>query len=144
MRMISRAFGITSSGGNTRFFLPCTAADNHSGVSASTVEALVRNVCVDNIPKSLETVADALTCISELIPLCASGGFKVSKFVCNDPLVLEAIPDPLRAVGVRSIDFDQVCSQKILGVGWDPISDNFMVSMHAVPGAMMYVVYCLC
>ena len=53
----------------------------------------------------------------------------MSKFICNDPHVLEAIPEPLRVVGVRSIDFDQACPQKSLGVDWDPVSDNFVVSV---------------
>ena len=64
------------------------------------VETLVQNVYVDDIPKSLKTVLDALTCISELILLCASGGFPVSKSVCNEPQVLEAVPGILRVAGV--------------------------------------------
>ena len=77
------------------------------------VKTLVRNVFVHDIPKTLKTASDALTCIYELTPLCASGGFPVSKFMCNDSQVLETVPEILRAAGVRSIDFDQVCSKKI-------------------------------
>ena len=57
--------------------------------------------------------------------------------MCNDLQVLEAISEPMRVVSVWSIDFDQVCPQKTLCVDWDPFSDNFMVSVQAVPGAMI-------
>ena len=93
-----------------------TPADNRTGASPPMVETLVRNMYVDDMPKSHRTVDDAIVCISELILLCASGGFPVSNFACNNWVVLESVPEPLRAAGVRSIDFDQVCLQKTLGV----------------------------
>ena len=87
-----------------------------------------------SVTKSHRTVDDAIVCISELILLCASGGFPVSNFACNNWVVLESVPEPLRAAGVRSIDFDQVCLQKILGVAWAPVTDNFVVLMQPVAG----------
>ena len=62
-----------------------------TGASVPMVGTLVKKVHVDDIPKSHQTDTGAIACISELLLLCARGGFPISKFVSNDCELLETL-----------------------------------------------------
>ena len=82
--MMSQAFDITSSGDNTGHLLWSMALEKHTHVSKATTESVRNNVYVDDIPKSHGSISESIICISELVSLCMSGGFPLSKFISNE------------------------------------------------------------
>ena len=63
---------------------------------------------------------------NNLIEVCASGGFNLTKFISNDVNLLLALPDEKRRKGVKEINIeDQLPTEKALGVLWDIPNDSF-------------------
>lgn len=67
----------------------------------------------------------------QLTDVCAKGGFRLDKWVCNDRSVLSQIPEENRAKDVKMLDLsrDQLPMEKALGVQWDVERDVFTFSI---------------
>ena len=50
---------------------------------------------------------EAVSLIKNVVPVCAAGGFNLTKFISNHPVVLAAIPEEDRKVGVKEHDIDR-------------------------------------
>ena len=70
-------FGGTSSPRCCNYALRRTALDNVASYSKEATNALLRNLYVDDVLKSVPPVRDALTLIQEITDLCKRGGFKL-------------------------------------------------------------------
>ncbi|XP_071056032.1 uncharacterized protein [Onthophagus taurus] len=88
---------------------------------------LKHNVYVDDIVTGASTINETLTLQQELINLLNKGGFKLRKWASNNLDVLTAVSesDLQRPI---SMDYDETCSVKVLGLQWDPCSDQFSFS----------------
>ena len=85
-----------------------TANDNVKDFDAVTVDTLQRNFYVDNCLKSVHTPDAAIQLASQLVELCARGGFNLTKFMSNDHQVLAKIPVEKRATPSLDLDLDEL------------------------------------
>jgi len=90
----------------------------------------IRNInsfYVDDALFGANTIEDALRLQQELIKLLGRGGFHLRKFCANHPIVLEAVPPDCREMEV-TVELDINEGIKTLGVLWNPLSDQFLIS----------------
>lgn len=62
-----------------------------------------------------------------MMNLCKRGGFRLSKWICNDKTVLNSIPEEERVTEVKDIDLDRdhIPLERALGVAWNVEEDVF-------------------
>ena len=67
---------------------------------------------------------DALASMQQM---CAAGGFRLTKFVSNDPRVIETIPVSNKASNFKDIDSSKTTLpiERALGVHWNIENDTF-------------------
>ena len=118
-------FGATSSPSCVNFSLRKTAEDNQEHFPEVISRTVQRNFYVDDCLKATKTTTEALEVIQQLPELLRRGGFHITKWVCNDQSVMEAIPLEERAPPVVDLCANQHTSEKPLGVKWDVTSDVF-------------------
>ena len=90
--MRTHVFGAKSSPCCAAFALRMTATDNLSGADNETIQTVMRNVYVDDICRSCESVEKTINLVSQLCELLKGGGFHVTKFLSNSKHVLSSIP----------------------------------------------------
>ena len=78
-RMRTHVFGAKSSPCCAVYALRATATDNLTGASEEMVRAVFKNVYVDDVCCSCESVDAAKSLISQLCSLLKSGGFHLTK-----------------------------------------------------------------
>lgn len=78
---------------------------------------------MDDLVHSIADEVSAMRLSRELISLFKSGAFDLVKWTSNSQVVLENLPDSHRS----SVDFnvDSNNTSKVLGLSWEPVSDNF-------------------
>ena len=86
----------------------------------------MKNFYVDDLLKSIGSVDAAIGLIGNVIKMCAAGGFKLTKFLSNNPEVLELIPEEDRRIGVKNQDLlaGKLPEEKALGVLWNTNEDT--------------------
>ena len=126
-RMEVHLFGATSSPSCSNFALRKTAQDNKDEFAKDIVKTVKRNFYVDDCLKSVESSERAVDLAVQLSNLLAKGGFRLTKWLCNRPEVLESIPKDERAPSVLDLDLDKdrLPLQRALGLKWDMESDKF-------------------
>ena len=82
--MRTHVFGAKSSPCCAAFALRMTATDNLSGADDETIQTVMRNVYVDDICRSYESVEKTINLVSQLCELLKGGGFHVTKFLSNN------------------------------------------------------------
>ena len=85
-------------------------------------EALTHDIYVDDILTGAGSIAEALTKKQQIIDLLSHGCFCLSKWASNIPELLQSLT-PVISEPI-SLDDDNSCI-KILGLQWDPQSDEF-------------------
>ena len=118
-------FGATSSPSCVNFCLRKMAEDNQEHILEVITRTAQRNFYVDDCLKATKTMTEALEVIQQLPELLRRGGFHITKWVCNDQSVMDAIPLEERAPPVVDLCDNQHTSEKLLGVKWDATSDVF-------------------
>ena len=85
-----------------------------------------RDFYVDNVLKSQKTEKSAIDLVKNVREMCASGGFKLTKFISNSRRVLETIPIEDHAKGLKDLDlkFDSLPIERALDVLWNVESDT--------------------
>ena len=83
-----------------------TAHDNKDLFDAETVKTVHRNFYVDDLLKSVKTVKDAKRLYEQLTLMLASGGFHLTKWICNNREVLDVIPQSVMASQLRNFSLD--------------------------------------
>ena len=74
---------------------------------------------MDDLLKSVDSVSHAIRLVTAVKKMCAAGGFRLTKFVSNDPSVLEGIPFEDRAQHRAQVDLAQPTSiERPLGIHW--------------------------
>lgn len=118
-------FGAVSSPSCANFALRQVVVDNNAQ-NSSAGDVILNNFYVDDMLRSdddLETVKSTVASVQEL---CATGGFNLTKFVCNEREIMDSIPPEKRSVDVsRILDNSTETIERALGVSWCLESDTF-------------------
>ena len=126
-RMTVHPFGAVSSPSCANYALGKTANDNEQEYGGAVAITLRRNFYVDDCLRSVSTEVKAKEQIEGLRQVCAKGGFRLTKFICNRRSVLESIPEEERSKDVKTLDlnYDELPIERALGVQWCVESDTF-------------------
>jgi len=82
---------------------------------------------MDDYLDSIDTVSRAKTSIHNMIKIHRRGGSEIRNWTCSNREVLESIPPHLRSIDDHEIRSSiDLSVERILGMTWDPNSDNFM------------------
>ena len=126
-RMTVHPFGAVSSPSCSNYALQKTANDNEEEYGSAVASTLRRNFYVDDCLRSVSTEVKTKEQIEGLRQVCAKGGFRLTKFICNRRSVLESIPEEERSKDVKTLDlnYDDLPIERALGVQWCVESDTF-------------------
>ena len=91
------------------------------------LKAFMNNILEKGCLKSVATEDQAAALVKELMTLCASGGFHLTKWVSNSRVLLGSIPDHKGAAEVKDLDLehDELPVERALGVQWCTSTDSF-------------------
>ena len=82
---------------------------------------------MDDLFKSVPSLLEACSLQAGLVNLLSLGGFRLTKWISNDKILLTAIPAELRAQSVRTIGEEGILpTERALGVIWDVQKDAFL------------------
>ncbi|XP_048587898.1 uncharacterized protein LOC125571976 [Nematostella vectensis] len=118
-------FGATDSPCAANWTLKKTTTDNAGDFGDTTIETVLHNFYVDDVLKSVDTSASAVTLANELTELCGRGGFNLTKFMSNSREVLAEVPIEKRAAPTLDLDLDELPVERALGVRWNVETDTF-------------------
>ncbi|XP_067045816.1 uncharacterized protein [Acropora muricata] len=126
-RMVVHLFGSTSSPSCASFCLRKTALDNEGDFGHHVIDTVLKNFYVDDCLKTVSSKAVAVQLRIDLCHLLSRGGFRLTKWLCNDKDVLETIPKFERARSVLDLDLSNqnLPHERTLGVQWNMDSDTF-------------------
>ena len=75
--------------------------------------------------KSLDNEKEAIKLVNNVKAMCASGGFKLTKFLSNNKQVLQSIDEADRRQGVKDKDLmGDLPAEQALGMLWDTVTDK--------------------
>ncbi|XP_043113913.1 uncharacterized protein LOC122358188 [Puntigrus tetrazona] len=126
-RMLVHIFGAVSSPSCANYALKKTAEDNEGRVSKEVLNTIRRNFYVDDCLASLPNEEAAISQIQDLRAVCATGGFRLTKWTSNSRPVLASIPDEEKAKEVKELDLDKekLPMERALGIHWSTETDSF-------------------
>ena len=119
--MCAHVFGATSSASCSNYALCRAAVENEAVFGEAAANALHHNFYVDDILKSIEDLDSAKQLVKDVINMCKSGGFHLTKFISNNKELLLSVPENQRRMGAK----DQNLSEKALGICWNLRQDIF-------------------
>ena len=92
---------------------------------------MLKNFYVDDCLKSVKSTKVAVEFRKDLCALLSRGGFRLTKWLCNQKEVLETIPISARAPSVLDLDLNSnvLPTERTLGVQWNMNSDMFTFKM---------------
>ena len=97
-------FGGTSSSSCSNYVLKRISTGGEDQSVKAATKTLQDNVYVDDLLKSLDNEGEAIKLIKNVKAMCASGGFKLTKFLSNSKQVLQSIVEADRRPGVKNKD----------------------------------------
>lgn len=122
MRMKSHLFGGIWCSAASTYALRRTVID-HPNPHPLVVKAIMKCTYVDDCLVSVNSRDDIELLLGELPKTMITGGFPLTKFVVNDPSLIELIPEEDRAKEVR--EFGPESAGRALGVAWNIQDDVF-------------------
>ena len=127
-QMVSHVFGATDSPACAVYALKKTAKDNARDFGNVAVDALLKDVYMDDLIKSVEGTQDAAGVVQEVRSLVARGGFRMHKWMSNKLEILADIAKSELSDSVHNMDFDEteIQIQRTLGMKWDLKHDTFI------------------
>ena len=119
-------FGGTSSASCSNYALCRTAAESESIYGRAAAEALHQKFYVDDLLKSMRDLESAKQLVKDVISMCKSGGFHLTKFISNNKELLLSIPESQRRFGMKNQDlYGDLPNEKALGICWNLKDDTF-------------------
>ncbi|UYV74134.1 hypothetical protein LAZ67_11002214 [Cordylochernes scorpioides] len=85
---------------------------------------------VDDLLSGATTIEEAKVLIDDIRKILLSGGFCIRKWMSNIPEVLSEVPEALKAHD--SYEIGDNSSVKILGINWNPSTDNFTITVNSL------------
>ena len=111
--MLKHIFGATSSPGVLNFCLKKTAMMEEQQ-NSEIANVINRNMYVDDLMKSTETAADAVSLANKVSKQLNS--FHLTKWCSNERRVIAAIPESERAKTLVNLELEQLPTQSALGM----------------------------
>ena len=124
-RMVKHIFGVTSSPSVVNFCSKKTAMMKEQQNSEVT-NVIDRNMYVDDLMKSTETAAHAISFANKVSEQLNKGGFHLTKWCSNDRRLIAAIPESERAKTVVNLELEQLPTKSALGMKWNIENDKFV------------------
>ncbi|XP_067055972.1 uncharacterized protein [Acropora muricata] len=106
------------------FCLQKTASTYQEEFEPDTIQTVMRNMYMDDLMKSVSSPEAAIKLSTQLRELLMKGGFRLTKWLCNDRDVLVEIPEHERASSVVNLDIEDLPTACTLGLKWD-VSTKF-------------------
>ena len=131
-------FGATSSPGCSNYALKKTSVEYKEQYGEEASKTLRRNFYVDDLLKSVRTEEEAIHLVKNVKMMCKSGGFNLTKFLCNSKVVLDTIPACDRRKSVAEFNFmnQSLPADAALGVLWNVDQDVFTFNVKLKDKAM--------
>ena len=124
--MCAHVFGGVLSGSCSNYALKRTATDNTDRYGQEAAEVVRRNFYVDDLLKSVNNPKMAMILVKNVVDMCKSGGFHLTKFISNNRELLMSIPEDQRRNGVKNADLiDDFPTEKVLAIQWNIPDDSF-------------------
>ena len=115
--MCAHVLGGTSLASCSNYVLRRTPIDNKKVYGTDTATRQLRNFYVDDLLKSMKDVQAAKQLLQNVINMCKSGGFNLTKFMSKSKELLATIPEAKRKEGVKDKDlFGDLPNDKALGI----------------------------
>ena len=90
--------------------------ENEAVFGEAAANALHHNFYVDNLLKSIEDLDSAKQLVKDVINMCKSGGFHLTKFISNNKELLLSVPENQRRMRVKDQDLSgDLPNEKALG-----------------------------
>lgn len=124
--MTRHLFGATSSPSVANFCLCKTAELHQDEFNLVALEAVKRNMYVDNLMKSVREASEAIGLVSQLRHQLEKVGFCLTKWCSNSREVMKTIPKTERARGVKDLELDRLSTESTLDVKWNTEEDKFV------------------
>ncbi|XP_033125711.1 uncharacterized protein LOC117123796 [Anneissia japonica] len=120
-------FGAVSSPACANSALLQAAEDGKDVSNHKAVETLKRNFDVDDLLKSVRCSDEGIQLVTDLVNVCAKGGFNLTKWSSNDKQVIDTIPREKRSKDLQDLNLkeDGLPPQRSLSVKWSP-QDDFL------------------
>ena len=118
--MFAHVFGGVSSANCSNYALKRTAIDNADQYGQEAAEVVWSNFYVDDLLKSVDNLKTAMIIVKNVLDMCKSGQFYLTKFISNNRKLLISIPEDQRRNGVKNADLiDDLPAEKALGIQWN-------------------------
>ena len=91
--MCVHVFGGASSASCANYALRRTSVDNIKEFGKEAAGVIQNNFYVDDLLKSVKDLDTAKTLVKNVINMCKSGGFNLTKFISNSRELLTSIPE---------------------------------------------------
>ena len=126
-KMVVHLFGAKSSPSCANYALRRTAEDGKDRSSPEAVKTVLEHFYVDDCLVSTSSEKKATTLTKDLMALCESGGFRLTKWSSSSRKVLLSLPEQERAKEIKNLDLnrDELPMERALGVDWCIESDSF-------------------
>ena len=105
--------------------LQSLSPDDRSAVT----EALTKEFYMDDFLSSFDLTEEAISTCSNVREVTKERCFKVTKWISNEPEFLRALPEDQLSPKITSYDFNQLPSERTLGIRWNPTDDVFFFNM---------------
>ena len=101
------------------------ATENRTHASALTTNEIKKNMCLDDLLKSLDTIEVAKILHRGSVELFADSGFELKKWSANAAEIMQNVPYDMRAPSSRLITTENSSSHVhgAMGLQWDPMAD---------------------
>ena len=123
LRLTVHPFGGVWSPSAANYALRKTADDNENEECQEVCEVVRRAFYVDDCLKAVDVVEHGVKVIRQLTALLMKGGFHITKWLSNEPDVINCVPDSEKA---KAMNADN--ETKALGVNWNIKEDKFVFS----------------
>ena len=124
--MCVHVFGGASSASCANYALRRTSVDNIEEFGKEAADVIQNNFYVDDLLKSVKDLDTAKTLVKNVINMCKSGGFNLTKFISNSRELSISIPDDKRRPGVKDLTLlGDIPVERALGIQWNISKDYF-------------------
>ena len=136
-QMLVHIFGTTSSPSCAGFCLKQTALDYGKLYNPFISEIVNENFYVDDCLVSVGTESHAVMVVHQLTSLLAKGGFRLTKWLTNNKIVLATIPESERSKSLQKLDLSSTSNDRVLGIKWNFEADIFSFSVNLPKSILM-------
>ena len=135
--MLVHIFGATSSPSCAGFCLKQAALDYGKLYNPFISEIVNENFYVDDCLVSVGTESHAVMIVQQLTSLLAKGGFRLTKWLTNNKIVLATIPESERSKSLQKLELSSTSNDRVLGIKWNFEADIFSFSVNLPKSTLM-------